>query len=166
MICYINLQICEQAVNEYKTQSTPSRKDALGQLLASKDENGRSLSHEELVASTLILVFAGDFIYQLRSNFPGVETTAIMLTYATYVLGKDPDLQSQLSQELSAYPDVDSIDLMSLEKLPLLNAFIKEVMRLWPPAPSPFGRVVPKKGIFIQDYYLPGGVRIQTCDNL
>lgn len=53
-------KICELSVKEYNSKVKPvSRKDSLGQLIASRDADGSNLSHDELIAATYILMFAG-----------------------------------------------------------------------------------------------------------
>jgi cytochrome P450 len=63
-----------------------------------------------------------------------------------------------LADELSDYKDFDDIQSIDLEKLPFLNAVIREVLRLYPPIPSPLGRVTPSDGTTLGNYYIPGGV--------
>lgn len=43
----------------------------------------------------------------------------------------------------------------SLESLPLLNAFIKEALRMWSTLPGPLERIVPADGMVISGVYLP-----------
>ena len=75
------------------------------------------------------------------------------------MLAKHPQWLENLSKEISEYKiDVDDFQSVELERLPLLNAVIREVLRLYPPAPAPFGRVSPPEGTFIGDFKVPGGV--------
>lgn len=87
-----------------------------------------------------------------------METTATTLTFATYALAKHPELFDQLAEELSRYTDIDSLKSTELEQLPLLNAVIRESIRLWPPGPGPVPRVSPQQGTMLGGYYIPGGV--------
>ena len=92
------------------------------------------------------------------SHIQGVETTTTALTYVSYALAKYPEIQAQLAEELSSYSDIDSLDPVGLEKLPLLNSVIRESLRLWPPAPAPLPRLSPPQGVILGGYYIPGGV--------
>jgi cytochrome P450 len=64
----------------------------------------------------------------------------------------------KLVKEVSNCKDIDQLKLIELEKLPMLNAVIREVLRLYPPIPSPLGRVVPPGGTTLGNYYIPAGV--------
>lgn len=77
----------------------------------------------------------------------------------SYHLTKDHDLADQLAKELSVFKTVNDLNVSELEKLPLLNAFIYECLRFYPPAPIPAGRICPPQGVTIDGYFIPGGVR-------
>ena len=69
----------------------------------------------------------------------GHETTASALTWAIYLLAKHPQIQSRLRDEVHANlpsPFANSASVVtaeSIERLPYLNAFCREVLRLFPP---------------------------------
>jgi cytochrome P450 len=88
----------------------------------------------------------------------GGDTTATALTWMSYHLTKDHNLASELYKELSAYKTIDDLNASELEKLPLLNAFIYESLRIYPPAPIPAGRICPPEGVTIRGCFIPGGV--------
>lgn len=87
-----------------------------------------------------------------------MDTTAIALTYITYVLAKHPEYFDELAKEISKYTDVDSFKSTELEQLPLLNAVIRETLRLWPPAPSTAARIAPSQGTTFGGYFIPPAV--------
>lgn len=80
------------------------------------------------------------------------------MTYITYALGRYPELQDEIAKELSGYSDIDSLDPIGLEKLPVLNSVIRECLRFWPPAPAPFTRSTPPGGVTIGGLYIQEGV--------
>jgi cytochrome P450 len=88
----------------------------------------------------------------------GVDSTATTLTYIIYSLEKHPQYIKKLAKELSGYPNVDSLKSVELEKLPYLNAVIRESLRMYPPFGSPAGRACPPEGRMLNGYYIPGGV--------
>jgi cytochrome P450 len=91
-----------------------------------------------------------------------VDTTAIALTYISYILAKHPQYFDKLAKEVSHYHEIDQFQSTELEKLPLLNAVIREVLRLFPPAPAPFSRVTPPEGTILGGHKIPGGVKFKA----
>lgn len=109
----------------------------------------------------------------------GHETTGITVTYILWELSKRPQLQDDLRKEcLTLVPSLqhlsNSTEDYSLPSLPpasaidslsLLDAIVRETLRLHAPAPAPLPRVTPMSpdGITIGDYdNIPGGVRISS----
>lgn len=97
-----------------------------------------------------------------------IETSRISLTYMEWELSRRPELQRTLRKELltlspplfqgqATLPDPRSIDA-----LPLLNAILKEVLRLYPPSPATLTRVIPPSGTTIEGYFIPGNIVIGT----
>ena len=62
----------------------------------------------------------------------GYETTANTLAYSVYLLGKHPDSQQRLLQEVDRHPGRPGYD--SLHQFPYAAAVINEALRLYPPA--------------------------------
>jgi cytochrome P450 len=94
--------------------------------------------------------------------FAGSDTTGNALMVGTFYLLKRPETYAKLKQEiLSIWPklDADPPTLRELERLPYLNAVIKESLRLSVGVVSGLLRVVPKGGTKICDKFVPGGVR-------
>ncbi|KAF5974370.1 benzoate 4-monooxygenase cytochrome P450 [Fusarium coicis] len=90
----------------------------------------------------------------------GSEATSITLTYIIWMLIKRPDVDHRLRQELSSlsknYSNTD------LANLPYLDAVIREALRIYPPAPAPMPRVVPKSGFEFEGVsYPPGTISAQ-----
>jgi len=137
----------------YKSNVKPgSRKDSLSTLIAAREDDGTGLSHDELVGMANVFLVAG------------VDTTAITLVYIAYLLAKHPGWFDKLAEELSRYTDVESLQSSELEKASLLNAVIRETLRLYPPAASPvFSRMVPEGGASLGGYNLPAGVKVSRA---
>ena len=68
----------------------------------------------------------------------GYETTANALTYTTYLLALNPDIQEKLIDQIREYisdhPDLSLYNMA--QKLTYLDMIIKESLRLYPPAPQ------------------------------
>ncbi|KFA93180.1 cytochrome P450 [Archangium violaceum] len=97
--------------------------DVLSLLLEARDEDGGSLSDEELVGHITILFIAGH------------ETTANALTWTLFLLDQHPEVHAALVDELQGTLRGEAPALEQLERLPLLDRVIKESMRLLPPVP-------------------------------
>ncbi|KAJ7057816.1 cytochrome P450 [Mycena amicta] len=75
---------------------------------------------------------------EIRDQFPtitvaGEDTTANTVAWCLYELAKDTDLQRKLRAELDGVGSDDSVDY---DRLPILNALIKEVLRLYSTVPQ------------------------------
>lgn len=92
----------------------------------------------------------------------GTDTTSITLTYTSWELAKQPQLQEKLRQELrnSGLPMAANVLRYSdLENLPYLDAVVKEGLRLHPAAPASLPRIVPKGGARLSGIWVPENVR-------
>jgi cytochrome P450 len=96
------------------------RGDLLSMLLATRDEAGGSMTDEQIRDEAMTLFLAGH------------ETTANALSWALYLLAKNPDARARVEAEVDALGRMPSYD--DLEKLPWTLAVLKETMRLYPPA--------------------------------
>lgn len=101
--------------------SGEDRDDLLGRLLAARDEDGRGMDDQQL-RDEAITVFAA-----------GHETTAVALTMALWLLARHPEVQDALVAELDLVLDGRRPTLEDVRELELLDAVVKETMRLYPP---------------------------------
>jgi hypothetical protein len=102
----------------------------------------------------------------------GTETAKVTLTYLQWELSRRPGLQSALRNELltlnphSRFNPSDDFqqrpDPKTVDALPLLDAILKETLRLYPPSPILLNRVVPQTGTTIEGYDIPGGLVVGT----
>ncbi|ODO08772.1 hypothetical protein L198_00505 [Cryptococcus wingfieldii CBS 7118] len=102
----------------------------------------------------------------------GNDTTSIALTWSLRQLVLSPTIQDRLREEFSTIID-DRPDLETLNALPYLEAFIREVLRHSPPAPSVFrsareDHIIPlgmpilgRDGNMIHHIKVPKGTSIQ-----
>ncbi|KAL0929900.1 cytochrome p450 [Colletotrichum truncatum] len=92
----------------------------------------------------------------------GTETTTAATSALTYLLLRNPAKMAKLRAELDgAISDPQSdMTFTDLRKLPYLNACIEEAMRLYPPAPTPMPRIVPRGGHVICGRFVPEGTRV------
>ncbi|CAN8008001.1 unnamed protein product, partial [Ixodes pacificus] len=83
----------------------------------------RTLTSEEVVMNTTMLFVAG------------FETTATALSYLTFALGKYPNVQDKVRQEVQeALEGSGSLDYETVtQRLKYVGQVVNETMRLWPP---------------------------------
>jgi cytochrome P450 len=94
----------------------------------------------------------------------GTETVSNAATFTVYELAKQPQITTKLAEELSVFKSVHDFTTVNLEHLPLMNAVIREGLRLYSPVGGPGGREAPPEGVQMGGYYIPGGVRIsENC---
>lgn len=129
--------------------SNASKKNIFSEILA-KAEN----DPEGHLTPMQVTVEAGGLI------IAGSDTTSESLTYLIWAALKRPEVQQALQDELLAH-DLELRDA-ELEKLPVLNAVIKETLRLYSAVPMPQPRVVPKGGVTLEGQFLPEGTVVNT----
>ncbi|KAI5199249.1 cytochrome P450 monooxygenase [Aureobasidium subglaciale] len=94
----------------------------------------------------------------------GHETTATAMTWAVYVLGKYPEVQQKLRDELLAsdLPDIRSttaqVTAEQIEQLPYLHAVTNEVLRYYCPVPMTIRVAV--KDIVLSGQHIPKGTTV------
>ncbi|CAI6341915.1 unnamed protein product [Periconia digitata] len=97
----------------------------------------------------------------------GADTTATALGSILRFLVATPSSLARLSDDIA---QADKAGLLSTpikyeetrQHLPYMVAVIKEGLRLNPPAPNLFGRVVPAGGKVIDGIFIPGGTEVTT----
>ncbi|EXJ83058.1 hypothetical protein A1O1_06676 [Capronia coronata CBS 617.96] len=142
-------------VREYKENPTKKRaKDMLRKLMDAQDEDGRSLPEEQLNIEATGLILAGS------------HTTSSSLTWIVWRLLTSPHILDRLIVELDSSLvgyDKTAVPLHAdLEHLPMLNAIIKEGLRIDTAVPGSTPRYVPHPGAQIGDYYFPGGTTVSV----
>lgn len=111
-----------QAMIDERRQQPEQRNDLLSLLLAAKDDEGRGMSDQQVLAESVTLFAAGH------------ETTAVTLTWAFYLLSRHPEAYARLMQEVDEVLGGRTATYADLQRLPYTAQVIKEVMRLYPPA--------------------------------
>ncbi|XP_053743656.1 cytochrome P450 11B, mitochondrial [Synchiropus splendidus] len=92
----------------------------------------------------------------------GVDTTAVPLQFAMFELGRNPEVQERVRQQVRASWAQCGGDVQkALQGAKLLKGIVKETLRLYP-----VGITVqryPVKDIVIQNYKIPAGTMVQAC---
>ncbi|KAI0525454.1 cytochrome P450 [Xylaria bambusicola] len=118
------------------------RPDFLEGLIRKKDELKLDQAGMSMNASLLILA--------------GSETTATLLSGATYLLTTNPNVLKKLEQEVrSTFKSDDEITLLSVSNLPYMLACLNESLRRYPPVAGGLPRRAPKGGAVIGGKFIP-----------
>jgi cytochrome P450 len=103
--------------------------DLLSMLLQVRDEDGKGLDDQELLDECMTLFVAGH------------ETTAAALTWTWYLRGRHQEIRERVYEEVDRVLAGAEPTAESVTQMPLINAVIKESLRLYPPAYA-FARTV------------------------
>ncbi|RAL03462.1 cytochrome P450 [Aspergillus ibericus CBS 121593] len=90
----------------------------------------------------------------------GSDTTGIGLSAVVFYLYRSPEKLETLRKELNDACPGSEISFPEAQKLPYLQAVIKESMRLHPGVGFPLFRVVPRGGAVICDKFFPEGTNV------
>lgn len=122
---------------------TGDGEDVLAMLLQARDDQGEPMTFQELRDELVTMLVAGH------------ETTATTLAWTLGYLLREPALVARLKEEAATAIEGGQLQPERVNKLPLLEATIKEGMRLRPVAPMT-GRLL-KKPIKVGEYDVPAG---------
>jgi len=130
------------------TDYTKMFNDVIDEVIATREkkiaENSLTETEENDMLNVMILERNnGNFTDQLIRDsaftflFAGQETVAIAIPGVLYYLAKHPDLQEKVRKEINQQVvETDSLTLEELDQLTYTDAFIKESLRLFQPAPQ------------------------------
>ena len=96
--------------------------DLLSMLLRVQDDDGTTMTPEQLRDEVITLFLAGH------------ETTALTLSWTFYLLSRHPDARAALEAEVDAALLGRSPGAADLFRLPFTEAVVSEALRLYPPA--------------------------------
>lgn len=107
------------------------------------------MNHGELHENGGLLILAGS------------ETSATLLTGASFLLSTHPEVLKRLQDEVRAtFDKEEDITLTSVNKLEYMLAVIKETMRIYPPFPAVAPRVSPAGGVVVAGHAVPEGSKL------
>jgi cytochrome P450 len=130
-----------------------SSPDLLSKFLAARDARPDFMNDKLVLAMAVSMAFAGS------------ETTAISLSAVFYNLLRNPTVLANLRAELDAAAragafadyDLGVVTWAESQRLPYLDACIKEAFRMHPAAGLPLERIVPEPGMEIAGHFVKGG---------
>ena len=130
-----------------RQQADSPGEDALGLLIQAEDEQGNSLSLEELKDQVLLLLFAGH------------ETLTSAIASFCLLTAQHPDVMQRLREEQDRLNIAGTPTPEDLKAMTYLEQVIKEVMRLIPPVGGGFREAI--ETFEFNGYRIPQGWNIQ-----
>jgi len=129
------------------------RGDLLSMFLKAQADRPDFMTDERVLVMAVSMAFAGS------------ETTAISLAAVFYYLSKNPSCYHKLKEEIEDAVKNGTIEnrpdglvtWAESQKLPYLDACIKEAFRLHPAGGLPLERITPPQGVEICGQHIPGG---------
>jgi cytochrome P450 len=112
--------VCDELIA--RRRGADSQDEDLLSLLVGARDRGEQLDDAEIRDQVLIFLLAGH------------DTTAIALTFALYLLGRHPDAQRRVRNEVDAVLGDQTPGAKDVDGLPYTTMVLKEAMRLYPPA--------------------------------
>ena len=126
-----------------------SKPDFFSFILQNQEKENKALTRGEMDTNAAVFLVAGS------------ETTATTLSGTTYLLLSNPASYNRLITEIrSAFTKSSDITIDAVNHLPFLLATLQEGLRMYPPVPTGFPRVVPGAGQQISGHYVPGGTSV------
>lgn len=130
-----------------RKERRPEYTDFMTHLIAAEEKG--QLNPKDLNSNSLVFVVAGS------------ETTATLLSGATYYLVTNPRVYSSLVEEIrSAFNNDSEITLAGVNSLEYLSAVLDEALRLYPPGANNHPRLTPPQGATICGQFIPGGTLV------
>lgn len=146
------LRLCERIEARVLALAHERRAEELGHdvlsiIVRAHDEDGGRLTDAEVVGHLSLLVMAGH------------ETTANALTWTLLLLDQHPEIHAALHEELHGELRGEAPTVEQLGRLPLLDAVVKESMRILPPTYMMFIRRA-CSSFSLGPYELPPGAMV------
>jgi cytochrome P450 len=130
------------------------RPDFFSYITKSQESEAKAISRDEMDSNAILFLGAGS------------ETTATILSGVTYLLLSNPHTYTRLVHDIRARFDrLDQITLDEVNSLDYMLACLQEALRMYPPVPTGFPRVVPPAGDRISGHYIPGGTSVYVSQH-
>jgi len=133
-------------------ENIDSKGDFLSKLLRLHADNPEKVSMTDVFMTCMTNIGAGS------------DTTGLSLSAVLYYLCKNPDAMRKLREEIDELTEKgeisDPVTFAQAQKMPYLQAVLKEALRMHPATGLPLGRVVPEGGAVIAGKMFPAGVRM------
>ncbi|KAF2012093.1 cytochrome P450 monooxygenase-like protein [Aaosphaeria arxii CBS 175.79] len=132
----------------------PTRPDFMTAILHNQSAPEKALTRDEIDSNAIIMLVAGS------------ETSATALSGTTYLVLRDASVHARVVKEVrGAFGAAEEITMDRVARLEFLNACLHEGLRIYPPVPTGFPRVVPAGGDTISGVYVPGGTSVYVSQH-
>jgi cytochrome P450 len=125
------------------------RGDLLGLLLRARDDDGSSMSDDQLRDEVRTLLLAGH------------ETTANALTWICHLIGRHPDVGEKLAAEANRVAPGRPLDDRDAARLTYTEMVVQEALRLYPPSWGITRQAT--EDCRVGDYTVRRGVHVAMC---
>jgi cytochrome P450 len=134
---------------EKRLRLSQPRPDFMESMLTKDGGAGAQLSRGNIEANSSVLVVAGS------------ETTATVLSFATYLLCTHPQVLARLRAEIDAnFKSEGEINFTEVSQLSYMLAVLNEAMRMYPAVPHTLPRCTPPEGALICGRFVPGNTTL------
>jgi len=116
-------------------------KDLFSKLCQATDENGSKFTDQEIIDHLIFVLMAAH------------DTTAITLTFMSYFLAKDVNLQNKLREEGKNLTIDKNLKVNDLRQLEDLGLVMKETLRMHPPLITVSRKI--ERELIVNDYKIP-----------
>ncbi|OJD38810.1 cytochrome p450 [Diplodia corticola] len=145
--CHRELYRLTQELVARRQARNPEYTDFMTHLIAAQEKG--QLIQEDLHSNAPVIVVAGS------------ETTATLLSGATYYLLSHPEVHEKLKKEVrGAFNSADEVTIERTGSLPYLLAVLDESLRLYPPGSNPHLRRTPPAGAVLGGKFVPGNTAV------
>lgn len=121
--------------------------DFLSMLIQTAEEDGSGrMTNQQVKDEALTLFLAGH------------ETTANLLAWTFYLLGQNPQVESELIAEIDRVLAGRTVTVADLPNLPYTEMVLKEAMRIYPPAWVVSRQAI--QDVQLGDYHIPKGASV------
>lgn len=147
---------CAQFQPDDEKNSNPrAPADVITKLLRIQNSDSNKISRTDIMSTCVMNVGAGS------------DTTSIAFSAVIYCLLKHPKTLARLRDEIREYEARGlvsrPIKFAEAQRMPYLQAVVKEALRMHPATGLPLGRVVPPEDATLAGRYFPPGVRRLRC---
>jgi cytochrome P450 len=144
----------QERLSKMDVENIDAKGDFLSKLLRLHADNPEKITMNDVFMTCMTNIGAGS------------DTTGISLNAVIYYLCKNPEAMRKLREEIDELAEKgeisDPVAYGQAQKMPYLQAVLKEALRMHPATGLPLGRVVPEGGAVITGKMFPAGVGVSS----